>query len=90
MPEVIDTHAHLGECCVFGPYSTEEEMIRRMDECGVDATIVQPLPRSKGLRKKGTMKSPPCAQSTQVVFLAWRVSAPTPVETNINGKWNVA
>ena len=44
MPKVIDTHAHLGECCVFGLYSTEEEMIRRMDGCGVDATIVQPYP----------------------------------------------
>jgi hypothetical protein len=51
MPKVIDTHAHLGECCVFGLYSTEEEMIRRMDECGVDATIV-PLSRGKGLREK--------------------------------------
>jgi len=45
--KVIDTHAHLGECCVFGLYSTEEEMIRRMDECGVDATIVQPYPGAK-------------------------------------------
>jgi len=45
--KVIDTHAHLGECCVFGLYSTEEEMLRRMDECGVDATIVQPYPGAK-------------------------------------------
>jgi predicted TIM-barrel fold metal-dependent hydrolase len=44
MKKVIDTHAHLGECCVFGLYATEEDMIRRMDECGVDATIVQPYP----------------------------------------------
>jgi predicted TIM-barrel fold metal-dependent hydrolase len=44
MTKVIDTHAHLGECCVFGLYSTEDEMIRRMDECKVDATIVQPYP----------------------------------------------
>lgn len=49
MPKVIDTHAHLGECCVFGLFSAEEEMIRRMDECGVDATIVQTLPYGKGL-----------------------------------------
>jgi predicted TIM-barrel fold metal-dependent hydrolase len=47
MAKVIDTHAHLGECCVFGLYSTVEEMLRRQDECGVDATIVQPYPGAK-------------------------------------------
>jgi uncharacterized protein len=47
MTKVIDTHAHLGECCVFGLFSTEEEMMRRMDECKVDATIVQPYPGAK-------------------------------------------
>jgi predicted TIM-barrel fold metal-dependent hydrolase len=47
MAKVIDTHAHLGECCVFGLFATEEEMIRRMDESGVDATIVQPYPGAK-------------------------------------------
>ncbi|HEV2416639.1 MAG TPA: amidohydrolase family protein [Terriglobia bacterium] len=45
--KVIDTHAHLGECCVFGLESTEEELLRRMDECGIDATIVQPYPGAK-------------------------------------------
>ncbi len=40
--KVIDTHAHLGECCVFGLYSTYEELLRRQEECGVEATIVQP------------------------------------------------
>jgi predicted TIM-barrel fold metal-dependent hydrolase len=49
--KVIDTHAHLGECCVFGLFSTEEELMRRMDENGVDATIVQPYPGSKEPRK---------------------------------------
>jgi predicted TIM-barrel fold metal-dependent hydrolase len=44
MPKRIDTHAHLGECCVFGLFATKEDMIRRMDESGVDATIVQPYP----------------------------------------------
>ncbi len=47
MAKVIDAHAHLGECCVFGLLSTEEEMLRRMEECGVDATIVQPYPGAK-------------------------------------------
>lgn len=45
--KVIDTHAHLGECCVFGLFATEEEMMRRMDENGIDATIVQPYPGAK-------------------------------------------
>lgn len=45
--KVIDTHAHLGECCVFGLMGTEEEMFRRMEENGVDATIVQPFPGAK-------------------------------------------
>src|SRR5580693_1952393 len=44
MTKKIDTHAHLGECCVFGLLATEEDILRRMDECGVDATIVQPYP----------------------------------------------
>jgi uncharacterized protein len=52
MPKVIDTHAHLGECCVFGLYSTEEDMLQRMDECGVDATIVQPYPGAKDYVKR--------------------------------------
>ena len=45
--KVVDTHAHLGECCVFGLLSTEEQLLRRMDECGIDATIVQPYPGAK-------------------------------------------
>jgi uncharacterized protein len=43
-PKVVDAHAHLGECCVFGLTSTAEALIRRMDESGIDATIVQPYP----------------------------------------------
>ena len=49
--KIIDTHAHLGECCVFGLNSTEEELIRRMDENNVDATIVQPYPGAKNASK---------------------------------------
>ncbi|MGA7341328.1 MAG: amidohydrolase family protein [Terracidiphilus sp.] len=51
MKKVIDTHAHLGECCVFGLVSTEEEMLRRMEECKIDATIVQPYPGAKNAPK---------------------------------------
>jgi uncharacterized protein len=49
--KVIDTHAHLGECCVFGLVATEEEIIRRMNENAVDATIIQPYPGAKDARK---------------------------------------
>lgn len=49
--KVIDAHAHLGECCVFGLLSTEEELVRRMDECGIDASIVQPFPGSRQAAK---------------------------------------
>ncbi len=60
--KVIDTHAHLGECCVFGLISTEEEMMRRMDENGVDATIVQPYPGSKEPRKTHDQIAELCAK----------------------------
>lgn len=52
MAKVIDTHAHLGECCVFGLMSTEEEIFRRQDENRVDATIVQPYPGAKDFLKR--------------------------------------
>lgn len=50
--KIIDTHAHLGECCVFGLVCTEEDMMRRMEENGVDATIVQPYPGAKDFLKR--------------------------------------
>jgi predicted TIM-barrel fold metal-dependent hydrolase len=59
---VIDTHAHLGECCVFGLFATEEEMMRRMDECGVDATIVQPYPGAKDYLKRHDEIAELCAK----------------------------
>lgn len=45
--KVVDAHAHLGRCCVFDLVSTEEELIRRMDENEIDATILQPFPGAK-------------------------------------------
>ena len=62
MRKVIDTHAHLGECCVFGLYSTVEEMLRRQDECGVDATIVQPYPGAKDYVKRHDEIAEMCAK----------------------------
>jgi len=60
--KVIDTHAHLGECCVFGLLSTEEDMMRRMDENGVDATIVQPYPGAKEAAKTHDAIAELCAK----------------------------
>lgn len=60
--KIIDTHAHLGECCVFGLYATEEEMIRRMDESGVDATIVQPYPGAKDYYERHNEIAALCAK----------------------------
>ena len=62
MAKVIDTHAHLGECCVFGLYSTVEEMLRRQDECGVDATIVQPYPGAKDYEQRHDEIAELCAK----------------------------
>jgi uncharacterized protein len=50
-PKVVDAHAHLGECCVFGLSSKEEELLRRMDDSGIDATVVQPYPGANGVPK---------------------------------------
>ncbi len=41
---VIDSHAHLGICRVFGSNVTEEHLIRTMDKYGVDTSLVMPLP----------------------------------------------
>jgi uncharacterized protein len=66
--KVIDAHAHLGECCVFGLLSTEEELIRRMDECGVDATIVQPYPGAKEAAKVHDKIAEMCAKHSGRFF----------------------
>jgi hypothetical protein len=60
--KVIDAHAHLGECCVFGLVSTEEELIRRMDENGIDATVVQPYPGARNAAKTHDRIAELCAR----------------------------
>ena len=62
MAKVIDTHAHLGECCVFGLLSTEEDMMRRMEDSGVDATIVQPYPGATAASKTHDRIAELCAR----------------------------
>jgi uncharacterized protein len=62
MTKKIDAHAHLGECCVFGLLSTEEDMLRRMEESGVDATIVQPYPGATAASKTHDRIADLCAR----------------------------
>lgn len=61
--KVIDAHARLGECCVFGLVSTEEELTRRMDENGIDATVVQPYPGARNAAKTRDRIAELCARS---------------------------
>ena len=41
---IIDAHAHLGECQVFGAKVTEEQLIGVMQTNNITASIVQPFP----------------------------------------------
>lgn len=66
--KVIDTHAHLGECCVFGLLATEEEILRRMDENSIDATIVQPYPGAKEARQTHDQIAELCAKYPGRIF----------------------
>lgn len=47
MAKIVDAHAHLGECHVFGLNNEASDLIRRMDENGIDAAIVQPYPGAR-------------------------------------------
>jgi hypothetical protein len=42
--KILDAHAHIGSCRVFDLDVTEEQLIKNMNEKGVDAAIVQPFP----------------------------------------------
>lgn len=59
---IIDAHAHLGECCVFGLENTEQELLRRMEESGIDATIVQPYPGAKNAEETHDRIAELCAK----------------------------
>jgi len=41
---IVDAHAHFGPCRVFGLNITEEELIKSMDDNGVEISLVQPFP----------------------------------------------
>jgi len=41
---IVDVHGHLGPCTVFDISAPEDEVIRTMDENGIDVAILQPYP----------------------------------------------
>jgi predicted TIM-barrel fold metal-dependent hydrolase len=41
---IVDAHAHLGPCTVFDIAAPADEVIRTMDDNGIDAAILQPYP----------------------------------------------
>ena len=44
-PFIVDAHQHIGSCRVFDyPDQTAEDLIKNMDEKGIDVSIVQPFP----------------------------------------------
>lgn len=43
---LIDTHAHLGSCRVFGAHQSVDDLLSAMDSAEVDAAVVQPFPGS--------------------------------------------
>jgi predicted TIM-barrel fold metal-dependent hydrolase len=44
MTVLIDAHAHLGDCDVFGANQEADALLANMDGAGVDLSIVQPFP----------------------------------------------
>jgi predicted TIM-barrel fold metal-dependent hydrolase len=48
--KIIDTHMHLGECRVFGISTSEEELLRGLDQNGIEKVIVQPFPGCEDFR----------------------------------------
>ena len=90
MTKRIDTHAHLGECCVFGLLATEEDILRRMDECGVDATIVQPYPGATIASKTHDRIADLCAKASRPLLrYSQRDSAPA-ITMRMNARWSAA
>lgn len=60
--KILDAHAHIGSCRVFDLEVTEEQLIRNMNEKGVDAAIVQPFP--------GAFPQPPVQIHDRIAKLA--------------------
>lgn len=44
---IIDSHAHVGACRVFGAEQQPQALIEKMDAGGVDVSVVQPFPGSE-------------------------------------------
>ncbi|MGI6036901.1 MAG: amidohydrolase family protein [Limnochordia bacterium] len=48
---IIDSHAHVGSCRVFGQRISEQDLLGAMDRYGIEASIVQPFPGDPDARK---------------------------------------
>jgi predicted TIM-barrel fold metal-dependent hydrolase len=48
---IVDTHQHLGRSMFSGVASTEEELLRALDENGVDVALVMPQPTLEDIRQ---------------------------------------
>ncbi len=48
---IVDSHAHLGPCRVFGLNNTVEMLLQYMEENGIDQSVVQPFPGAPDARK---------------------------------------
>ena len=60
--KVIDAHEHLGDCRVFGLDTAEDDLLRRMEECKIDAMIVQPYPGATSAPKTHDRTANLCAK----------------------------
>src|SRR5512146_952036 len=49
--KLVDAHEHLGDCRVFGLNTNEDDLLRRMEDCEIDAMIVQPYPGATNAMK---------------------------------------
>lgn len=47
---LIDSHAHVGACHVFGAEQVGETLLKEMDRNGIDVSIVQPFPGAADVR----------------------------------------
>ena len=49
---IFDTHAHLGEALHSGRTSTAETLLRRMDEYGIERSVIIPFPVVENYRRQ--------------------------------------
>jgi predicted TIM-barrel fold metal-dependent hydrolase len=60
--KIIDTHFHLGTCRVFDLETSEEDVLRLLEEYGFSAVIIQPFP--------GAFPQPPTSIHSRIAELS--------------------